>query len=96
MELVFNELQRLQQLQNKVQYGKATSSEMKEYLRLILKSSDQNRYEVENYVRNIGYASIDDFQDHLLQKNNQELTSGLLTIGGAVLLVYLFSKLFEK
>lgn len=82
-------------LRNKIAHGKATSAEMKRYLKLLLESSDYNREVVEDYIHEIGYDSIEDFQDHFNEKGNQETINGLLMIGGAILLGYLLNKLSE-
>lgn len=82
-------------LRNKIAHDRANASEMKRYLKLLLESSDHNRDVVENYIQEIGYKSIEDFQSHLNEKNNKELMNGLLLIGGAVLFGYLLDKLTE-
>lgn len=82
-------------LRNKIGHGKATSAEMKRYLNLLLESSDYNKEVVEEYIHEIGYNSIGEFQEHFNEKGNQEIINGLLMIGGAVLLGYLLNKLSE-
>ena len=82
-------------LRNKITHNQANSSEMKRYLNLLLESSDYNRNVVEDYIHEIGYKSVDDFQEHLNEKNNKELIDGLLLIGGAVLFGYLLNKIAE-
>lgn len=82
-------------LRNKISQNQATSAEMNRYLNLLLKSSDHNKNVVENYIHEVGYDSIKDFQNHLNEKSNQEVMNGLLIIGGAVLLGYLLNKLSE-
>ena len=69
---------------------------MQEFVNLVIKSSNNNKNELENYVRTAGYNSINEFQNHLNDKSNEELVKGLVTIGGAVLLAYGISKLMEK
>ena len=82
-------------LRNKIAHNQANSSEMERYLNLLLESSDYNRNVVEDYIHEIGYESVNDFQEHLNEKNNKELIDGLLLIGGAVLFGYLLNKIAE-
>ncbi|MGP8330482.1 MAG: hypothetical protein ACT6FF_09235 [Methanosarcinaceae archaeon] len=82
-------------LRNKITQNQANSHEMKRYLNLLLESSDYNRNVVENYIHEIGYESVNDFQEHFNEKNNKELIDGLLLIGGAVLFGYLLNKIAE-
>ena len=86
MNLTINEQTKLFELRNKIAHNKGTSSDMGQFLELILRSSQDNYYEVENYIRSIGFSTIDEFQRALEQKNRDELISAILIIGGAVLL----------
>ena len=86
MNLTIDEQTKLWELRNKIAHNQGTSSDMGQFLELILKSSQDNYYEVENYIRSIGFSTINDFQKALEQKNRNELIAALLIIGGAVLL----------
>ena len=86
MNLTINEQISLSELRNKIAHNQGSSSDMKQFLELILKSSQYNHFEVENYIRSIGFSTINDFQRALEQKNRDELIAALLIIGGAVLL----------
>ncbi len=96
MELSQEKRNEIYRLRDKISNNQATSDEMKRYLNLILESSDYNRNVVEEYVREIGYDSIEDYEDHLDEKNSDEFIGGLLLIGGAVLVGYLINKLSNK
>ena len=91
--LTLEEQNNLWNLRNKLVHRQASSSDMRQLLDLILRSSQNNHYEIENYVHSIGYNTINDFQRDLEQKNRDELVNALLIIGGAVLLAMALSKL---
>lgn len=83
-------------LKNKLSYRQASSSDMRRFIQLIQKSSNFNKIELENYVRSIGYNSIQDFQNDLIEKNKEELINAIVIIGGAVLIGLALTKLFER
>jgi hypothetical protein len=96
MNISLEERNEIYRLRNKIANNQATSAEMNRYLNLIIESSDYNRAVVEEYVREIGYDSIEDYKGRLNEKNSEEFINGLLLIGGAVLVGYLINKLSNK
>lgn len=96
MNLTNDELNNLYRLRNKIVHSQATSVEMRNYFKLIIKSSEQNRAEIERYIHEIGYNSIEEFETHLNKKNNEELINGLVLLGGAVLFGYSLKKILDE
>lgn len=90
------EQEELWNLRNKIVHGAASSSDMRRFLELMLKSSQDNRLEIERHLRLIGYFSIEEFQKALEKKDNKELTNFLLIVGGAILIGIVLKRLSKK
>lgn len=94
--LTNSELMRLNFLISKIRSRTATGAEMQEFLSLIQKSGQNNWMELQNYLHSVGYSSIDELQQHLSHKLDQEFTDGLVKIGLAILVAYGLSELFKN
>jgi dihydrofolate reductase len=91
MRLLKKEYAQLEKIQNKIILDTATSEEMTAFLNLIVKSG--NGSEMLNYMSVIGFDSIEAVQRQLNKKQKDEnLKTGLVIAGGAILLALLFSK----
>ncbi len=89
------EYKRLEAIEGNIIADTATTSEMKEFLHLIVKSG--NEMEMLNYMRTIGFDSIEKIEDFLSQEykdkdKDKGISTGLAIAGGAILLALLFSK----
>jgi len=94
--LTYNEVTRINDLIAKIQQRVATAAEMREFLSLIRKSGQNNWTEFQHFIQTAGYASAEDFQKQIYNKNAQELFEGLVKIGFAIIIAYGLSKLFGK
>lgn len=91
MSLLVRDYKRLEEIQDKIVADIASSSEMKEFLNLIIKSG--NEVEMLNYMNTIGFHSIEEIECHLnKEKKNEGLSTGLIIAGGAILLAALLSR----
>ncbi len=99
MQLLMREYKRLEAIEDNIIADTATTSEMKEFLHLIVKSG--NEMEMLNYMRTIGFDSIEEIEDFLSQEykdkdkdkdKDKGISTGLAIAGGAILLALLFSK----
>jgi dihydrofolate reductase len=91
MRLLKREYAQLEKIQNKIILDTATSEEMTAFLNLIVKSGNES--EMLNYMSVIGFDSIEAVQRQLNKKQKDEnLKTGLVIAGGAILLALLFSK----
>jgi metal-responsive CopG/Arc/MetJ family transcriptional regulator len=90
MNLTQEQYNKMKAIKNKMAKGKAKSKEMKEFLGLLIHSSDNNKIEVERYIVDIGFKSLDDFKNHLNRKiENEETVKNLAIVGGGLLLAFL-------
>ncbi len=93
MNVTKKQYDRMKNIKNKMAKGDAKSDEMKEFLEILIQSSDGNKIEIENYISNIGFESLDDFKSHLNRKiENEETVKNLAIIGGGLLLAFLLSR----
>ncbi|SMN15686.1 hypothetical protein CRYPA_1711 [uncultured Candidatus Thioglobus sp.] len=91
MNLSKTECKYLEKIQEKIILNTATTNEMQSFLSLIVKSD--NELEMLNYMETIGLNSIKEIQDQLNKNNKDEnLTTGLVIAGGAILLALLLSR----
>jgi len=95
MPLLMREYKRLEAIEGKIIADTATPSETKEFLHLIVKSG--NEMEMLNYMRTIGFDSIEEIEGYLSQEDKDEdkdegISTGLAIAGGAILLALLLSK----
>lgn len=86
--LTINDFTRLNFLISKIKVRTATLVEMQEFLSLIEKSGQNNFLELQNYLNAAGYSNIEEFKQHLNQKQTEVLIDGLVKIGLAILLGY--------
>ncbi len=93
MNVTKKQYDRMKNIKNRMAKGDAKSDEMKEFLEILIQSSDGNKIEIENYISNIGFESLDDFKSHLNRKiENEETVKNLAIIGGGLLLAFLLSR----
>lgn len=72
----------------KMQKGRAKTKEIRYFLDLIVENG--NKSEIESYIHNIGFNSIDEYKQHLYQKiENSETVKNLAIVGGGLLLAFL-------
>lgn len=91
MRLLKKEYKNLEIIQKKLINKTATNNEMQEFLELLEKSG--NQAEVSQYVKSIGFNSMDKFKKHLNNKvENENFITGLAVIGGAVLLAWILTR----
>lgn len=91
MKLLVRDYKRIEYIQKKLVEETATNNEVQEFLELIKKSG--NEAEMSDYVKNIGFNSLNEFKQRLNQKNkNEDFIKGLAVIGGAILLSWLLTR----
>ncbi len=95
MPLLMREYKRLEEIEGNIITDTVTTSETKEFLHLIVKSG--NEIEMLNYMRTIGFDSIEEIEDFLSQEDKDKdkdkgISTGLAIAGGAILLALLLSK----
>jgi hypothetical protein len=82
---------KLEIIQEKIILNTATNNEIQDFLFLIIKSGSE--LEMLNYMKTIGFNSIDEIKEHLNKnKKNDNLTTGLAIAGGAILLAFLLNR----
>ncbi len=95
MRLLTREYKQLEEIQGKIISDTASPNEKAIFLDLIVKSG--NEMEMLNYMRTIGFDSIEKIEDFLSQEykdkdKDKGISTGLAIAGGAILLALLFSK----
>lgn len=85
------EYSKLEEIQEKIVAETATPTETEEFLDLIVKSG--NEIEMLNYMKTIGFNSIEEVRAELKKQQKSEgIIAGLAIAGGAILLAALLSK----
>ncbi len=80
--------QEMQTIKQKMENGTAKNKEMRCFLDLIVENDNQS--EIQNYINNIGFNSLDEYKQHLDQKiENAETVKNLAIVGGGLLLAFL-------
>ncbi len=93
MNLTQEQYNEMKVIKNKMAKGKAKSKEMRYFLDLLIHSNDGNKAEIEQYITDIGFESLDDFKGHLDQKiENEDNVKNLSIVGGGLLLAFLLSR----
>jgi hypothetical protein len=93
MNLTQEQYNEMRVIKNKMVKGRAKSKEMQLFLELLIHSSDNNKLEIEHYIVDIGFKSLDDFKNHLNRKiENEETVKNLAIVGGGLLLAFLLIK----
>ncbi len=88
MNLTKQQYQEMQTIKQKMENGTAKTKEIRYFLDLIIKSG--NQLEIQNYINNIGFNSLDEYKQHLDQKiENAETVKNLAIVGGGLLLAFL-------
>ena len=91
MNLTEQEYQKMQVIKQKMENGNAKNKEIRYFLNLIVKND--NQLEIQSYIRNIGFNSIEEYKQHLDQKiENEETVKNLAIVGGGLLLAFLLSR----
>ncbi len=76
----------MKDIQYKMTKGGTKIREMEKFLDVLICNGDDNKLEIENYITNIGFESLDDFKQHLNQKiENEETVKNLAIVGGGLL-----------
>ncbi len=93
MNLTIKEYGDLKTIKEKMQNNKANSKEMQNFLNLLIKSSNASKIEIDRYIENIGFSSLDGFKKRLSdKKNDEDFVKGLAIIGGGILLAWLLNR----
>ena len=91
MHLSREEYKELKKIQERIILDTATWDEMNIFLDLIVKND--NEIEMLNYMKSLGFNSIDEVKSELREKKkNSDITAGLMIAGGAILLAILLNK----
>ncbi|OIR24749.1 hypothetical protein [Bathymodiolus thermophilus thioautotrophic gill symbiont] len=91
MGLLVKEYKELEEAQKKLTTNTATFDEIQRFLDLMEKSG--NKTEMSDYMKNIGFNSMDEFKASLNnKKKNEDLVKGLAIVGGAVLVAWLLTR----
>ena len=93
MNLTKKQYNYLIMIRNKISNNQASSEEMRNFLDILTQTSKNNRNEIEKFVKEIGFTSLDSFK-HILdkKKENEDFIKGLAIIGGGILLAYLLNR----
>ena len=67
-----------------------------EFLNTLTKTSDYNKKQISNYLKEVGFNSISEFQKHKTDKRKKEVIKGLAIVGGGLLIAYSLSKNNQK
>jgi hypothetical protein len=91
-KLTDEEFQRLYQLIEKAKERSASSSELRELVELILRSGAQTQYDIDEYIRRAGFASLEELYKHIDEKKSHEAIDKLIAIGLGMLAGYAIIK----
>jgi len=95
-DLPDEEFLRLYQLIEKARKGEASSKELEEIIELIEKSGARTRYDIEQFISQAGFTSLEELHRHIKEKKSQEFIETLVAIGLGILAAYAIIKMFEK
>lgn len=86
--LTQEEYNEMQIIKEKMENGQAKTKQIRRFLDLIIANDSQ--YEIQNYINNMGFRSLDEYKNHLNQKiENAETVKNLAIVGGGLLLAFL-------
>ena len=96
IDLTNKEFSRLQQLVEKAKRRMANSNELRELIELIQKSGARTREEIEQYINQAGFASLEELNKHIEEKKSQEFIDILIAVGLGILAAYVVTKVLGK
>lgn len=96
INLTNEEFLRLRQLIEKAKMRKANSKELGELIGLIQKSGARTRDEIEQFINQAGFTSLEELNKHIKEKKSQEFIDILIAVGLGILAAYVITKLFEE
>ena len=96
INLTNKEFSRLQQLVEKAKSREANSRELRELIELIQKSGARTRDEIEQYINQAGFTSLEELNKHIEEKKSQEFIDILIAVGLVILAAYAITKVLEK